>query len=265
MNKVKCISIITVVFNGIECIENTIVSVINQSYDNIDFVIIDGSSTDGTQSVIKKYESNISCWVSEPDKGIYDAMNKGASLARGEWILFMNCGDLFESRDTIANVVPYLSKEANIVYGDTLLSYGNKKQLKFKPAKEFTDIIYGIPFCHQSVFVELDIFKKYKFNLSYRYAADYNFFLSIFKNNEYRYKKVPFPISVYDMNGFSNGIGALGALKEYYLIAQKYYPNSRSTLGHYLRLKRYVYKMKIKLFVPKINISLVRNSRNTNN
>jgi glycosyltransferase involved in cell wall biosynthesis len=88
-------------YNAVLTIEQTILSVINQTYPHIEYIIIDGGSTDGTVDIIKKYANRIAYWVSEPDKGIYDAMNKGIRTAKGEWINFMNAGDLFYSKDTL--------------------------------------------------------------------------------------------------------------------------------------------------------------------
>ena len=95
------ISVVTVSYNAVSTIEQTILSVINQTYPNVEYIIIDGGSTDGTVDIIKKYADKIAYWVSEPDKGIYDAMNKGVVVATGEWINFMNAGDIFTDSDVI--------------------------------------------------------------------------------------------------------------------------------------------------------------------
>lgn len=95
MEKKLKITVITVVYNGIDYIEDTILSVINQDYSNIEYIIIDGKSDDGTMDIVEKYATKISYWVSESDNGIYDAMNKGIKVATGDWIIFMNCGDYF--------------------------------------------------------------------------------------------------------------------------------------------------------------------------
>lgn len=92
---VPSISVITVSYNAVTSIEKTMLSVLNQIYDRVEYIIIDGGSVDGTLEVIQKYVDRLGYWVSEPDKGIYDAMNKGILNASGDWIIFMNCGDIF--------------------------------------------------------------------------------------------------------------------------------------------------------------------------
>ena len=125
------ISIITVAYNASNTIETTILSVVNQTYPNIEYIIIDGGSTDGTIDIIKKYESKITKWISEPDKGIYDAMNKGINLARGEWINFMNCGDSFYENNTLQVISDTIinSKDINVIYGNSIISLDRFKYI----------------------------------------------------------------------------------------------------------------------------------------
>ena len=118
MIKKPLISIITVVYNGEKHLEETILSVINQTYDNVEFIIIDGSSTDGTIDIIKKYEDKIDYWISEKDSGIFDAMNKGILASKGDYINFMNAGDFFTRINLVSDVVNILnSEEINLLYG----------------------------------------------------------------------------------------------------------------------------------------------------
>lgn len=254
-NNNSLISIITVVYNGAEFIEKTILSVINQSYKNIEYIIIDGGSTDGTLDIIRKYEDKITYWISEPDRGIYDAMNKGIDIAKGNWINFMNSGDLFYSIDTLSLIAPYFAESKNILYGDTVLNYGVNRISEIKAAREFNYIKYNIPFCHQSVFVNLELIKEQKFDLNYRYSADYAMFLNVYKNKMYSYKKLAIPISIYDMNGVSNGVNAL---KEYCLIANRYNPYSLASVYHFLRLTCYITKSKIASKLPRALITILK-------
>lgn len=242
------ISIITVVFNDVKNIENTLLSIINQTYLNFDFIIIDGGSSDGTVDIIKKYENKISYWISEPDKGIYDAMNKGIEKAKGEWILFMNSGDIFCHNDVIHSFKKHFSSELNLIYGDAYFKFKSPYRLKYFKAKKFEIIKYKIPFCHQSVFVRTELLKKYKFNLSFKVASDFDFFLNLYKNKIYCYERISVPVCIYDLNGVSNSIQTL---KEYFSITQKYYPYSFISLYSFFRIIMFSIKGKIKKIIPK--------------
>jgi len=125
------ISVVTVSYNAVSTIEQTILSVINQTYPNVEYIIIDGGSTDGTVDIIKKYADKIAYWVSEPDKGIYDAMNKGVVVATGEWINFMNAGDIFTDSDVIDKLFHQniIINRVGIVFGDTLVVFRNRENM----------------------------------------------------------------------------------------------------------------------------------------
>nr|WP_263458985.1 glycosyltransferase family 2 protein [Bathymodiolus platifrons methanotrophic gill symbiont] len=161
----------TVVFNGAEHLEQTINSVIGQTYDNVEYIIIDGGSTDNTLEIIKKYEGQIDYWVSEPDGGIYDAMNKGTGLATGEWVNFMNAGDWFMRNDTINSIFRNNIK-SDLVYGDHEIRYSTlNKSVK---AKSVLEIFKGMPFCHQSMLIlnRLQLTNPYQYK-KYKVAADF--------------------------------------------------------------------------------------------
>ena len=115
------ISIVTVSYNAVLTIEQTILSVINQTYPNVEYIIIDGGSTDGTVDIIKKYADKIAYWVSEPDKGIYDAMNKGGLKATGDFIQFLNAGDWFENEYVIEKIFKDWYKRVDVIYGDMII------------------------------------------------------------------------------------------------------------------------------------------------
>ena len=157
------ITIITVVYNNQENIEETILSVINQSYDNIEYLIIDGGSSDNTVDIIKKYNNSIDYWISEKDNGIYDAMNKGCRLATGAGLCFLNSGDkfvgdVFDSRLKLPFLIPCKIKE-------------NEKKIL---DKKLLDGKSGMPTSHQAmVFLN----KRLLYNLKYKISSDYDFFI----------------------------------------------------------------------------------------
>jgi glycosyltransferase involved in cell wall biosynthesis len=165
------ISVVTVVFNNVDRIEETILSVACQQYANVEHIVIDGGSTDGTVDVIRRYENRLSAWVSEPDKGIYDAMNKGIGRATGEWINFMNSGDRFESATALSffyDAVP----DVDVLYGDAIVEYpGFKTMMKRTPV---TKMWKRLPFCHQATFVRGSLMKEFRFDTRYRMSSDFD-------------------------------------------------------------------------------------------
>lgn len=211
------ISVITVVYNGKNDIESTILSVINQTYYNIEYIIIDGGSTDGTQDVIKKYQDKISFWISEPDIGIYDAMNKGAAIAKGEWLSFMNAGDSFYNEKTIEKVFLNDFSNTDIIYGS--VNCTNKYESLVILPKPLLDIENHMFFCHQSSFVRTEVFMRFKFNLKFKIAADYELFYTLYKE-KFRFKEILECISVFEAD---NGVSSRNfhTLKREFLLINK--------------------------------------------
>ena len=168
------ITIITVIFNGEQFLEETILSVIKQGYDNIEYIIIDGGSTDGTIDILRKYEHVIDYWVSEKDKGIYDAMNKGWSLAsEGSRILFLGAGDIIKQLP-IAEVL--LNRNNYIIYGTTELHdrvFNSTCNWRLK---------LGNTLHHQSLLIPKQLHKQPPFDLKIKIYADYDFNLRLYKN-----------------------------------------------------------------------------------
>lgn len=170
------ISIITVVYNDVHNIEKTIKNTLSQTYNNMEYIVVDGGSSDGTLDIIKKYDNQI-VWKSEPDRGIYDAMTKGANMASGEWILFRNSGDLFFDDTVIDRIFSiYEDKGESFVAGN--IRYVKSSFYKdMKPhilVKHFFD---SMPFHHPATFIRRETQLKYPFNLQYRNSADYDFFI----------------------------------------------------------------------------------------
>ena len=201
MNNNTLVSIVTVCYNAVATIEQTILSVINQTFTNIEYIIIDGGSNDGTVEIIKKYSKKITVWVSEPDKGIYDAMNKGIELATGQWINFMNSGDLFYNSNTLEDIFGNKVINADIVYGDRFskCSFGEFYH-KVDSLDKFNKFF---PLFHQSTFIKTEVAKNNKFNLNYKICADYNQLYQLYKNN-YSFYYIPIGMSICECeNGVS--------------------------------------------------------------
>ena len=121
------ISIITVVKNDVANIEETILSVLNQTYNNVEYIIVDGASTDGTLDIIKKYEKHVDLWVSEPDDGLFYAFNKGVDLVTGKWVEFLNCGDFFYNNTVLAEIFAGQKIDANAVYGSVVCHVNGRR------------------------------------------------------------------------------------------------------------------------------------------
>lgn len=187
------ITIITVVYNSPVLLEQTILSILNQEYENVEYIVIDGGSNDvSTLEVLKQYNHLIDFWVSEKDNGIYHAMNKGISLSSGDFIAFLNAGDTYCSNNTLSQISSLLSKDFDIIYGDRFYIDGSNNKT-FQAARHISTIFNRMPFCHQSTFVRKTIFKKITFNEFYKFAADYLLFIEFYKAG-FRFHKIDLPV-----------------------------------------------------------------------
>lgn len=206
MNKPPKISIITVAYNATDTIEETILSVINQTYSNIEYIIIDGGSTDGTIDIIKKYSDNISYWISEPDKGIYDAMNKGINIATGEWINFMNCGDTFVSKHTLSTVFDEETwNDYDIIYGNSIMK--TEESMTWVNSSENINLLkYTTIYRHGASFTKSSVHKEYLFDLTKKelgYALDFHLINKLYRLNK-KFKKINSDILIFPIEGVSN-------------------------------------------------------------
>tara|TARA_B100001250_G_C19768616_1_gene775993 strand:- start:138 stop:851 length:714 start_codon:yes stop_codon:yes gene_type:complete len=173
------ISIITVVYNDKDGLQETIDSVASLNYDNIEFIVIDGGSNDGTAELIRKYESNIDYWVSEDDDGIYDAMNKGIRAAHGDWVNFMNAGDYFANENVLNEIDFTANKKVDILYG-----YKSQKEKLFYPMN-IKNLEIGVIFGnHQSMFFNKNKLQhELYYDEKYKIYADYELVNRIYKLN----------------------------------------------------------------------------------
>jgi len=168
------LSVITIVYNNVQHIERTLLSVLNQTYDNIEYIIIDGASTDGTLDIIRLYKDRIDKLISEPDKGIYDAMNKGLANAMGDYVLFMNSGDEIYSPQTVAQVFA-TTDNADIYYGETEMINDKGESLgqrRHKAPAQFNwrSFKYGMSVSHQAIYIKRVLVEPY--DPRYQLSAD---------------------------------------------------------------------------------------------
>ena len=226
------LSVITVVYNNVKHIERTLRSVINQTYSSIELIVIDGDSNDGTLAILEKYKSHFSQFITEPDKGIYHAMNKGLALAKGDYVIFMNSGDEFYEPQTVEQVFS-TQAFADIYYGETemvdesLKSYG-KRRHKAPEKLSLESFKYGMSVSHQAIYIKKSITKPY--NTKYQLSADIDWILDALTKaklvvNTNRY------VAKYLMGGMSKKRHRL-SLTERYHIFKKYYGFLPNLLNH---------------------------------
>ncbi|MFP4514864.1 MAG: glycosyltransferase family 2 protein [Parcubacteria group bacterium] len=197
------ITIITVCLNSEKYIEETIKSVINQDYKNIEYIIVDGGSTDKTLDIIKKYEKYINKWISEPDKGIYDAMNKGIDMANGELIAFLNSDDYYFSNALKEISKKYKETKADVITGKLALINKKGHILKIinKDSSKMKSNNFSIS--HPSSFIKTKLMKKYKFDTNYTIAADYKFLFILFLK-KYKFININYVIAAFREGGISS-------------------------------------------------------------
>ncbi len=221
------VSILTVVYNSEKYIEETIKSVIEQGYPNLDYVIIDGGSSDGTLDIVNSYSKHISTIVSEKDNGIYNAMNKGKKLCKGDWVCFLNSGDVFFNKDVLKTTFSIVSKlKPDFVYGDTSY-YSLIDKFEYQEGKLVyeNDFIFKFPICHQSMFFSNNVLNKLNWYDEYfNVVADWDITIKIFEDPKFSKLYINTCISKFliDEVNWKNGIGGLW---EWVLISYRYRSN----------------------------------------
>ncbi len=241
-------SIITVTYNAEKTLEKTIQSVLNQTYTNIQYLIIDGGSKDGTLDIVKKYESRLS-WISEPDKGLYDAMNKGLHAASGDYVWFMNAGDLIYANDTIEKIVksildavrvqnfeplqPETRSLPDIIYGETAIINASgemvgMRRLKAPEKLNWKSFRMGMLVSHQSFIAKREIAEDY--DLQYRYSADVDWCIRCMKKSKNIHNTHLILSRYLDEGMTTNNYEA--SLKERYAVMSKHYGRISTALFH---------------------------------
>lgn len=226
------LSVITIVYNNAKDIERTLLSVLNQTYKNIEYILIDGSSTDGTKDIIYKYKDRLAQFISEPDRGIYDAMNKGLAVATGDYVLFMNSGDEIYDPETVANVFSS-APSADIYYGETEMFDENWKSLgqRRHRAPEHFDwhsFKFGMNVSHQAIYIKRSLTEPY--DLQYKYSSDIDWIIKAAKKSS-NVVNTHMYVAKYLVGGISKA-KHLESLKERFKILSHYYGLIPNLINH---------------------------------
>lgn len=195
------LSVITINYNNIAGLEKTFKSVWEQTLNDFEYIVIDGASNDGSEHLVLQHADKISYWVSEPDKGVYDAMNKGILKATGEYCIFMNSGDCFYSNDVVENVTPHLNG-TDIIYGNTHYTDGKIRYSKDEPP--YFSFFYISGWAHQATFIKTELLKKYMYDDSYKIVSDWKFLLQVVIKDNCTCLSIDQNISLFDATGISS-------------------------------------------------------------
>lgn len=200
-------SVITINYNNLKGLEKTFQSVISQNNNFVEYLIIDGGSTDGSVDFIRSHKNRLAYWVSEPDKGVYHAMNKGVQKAKGDYCIFMNSGDIFYSNKILDDASKIIEREGGDFFvGNTLYvdAQGNKKMSRISPFHISATYLFRTALCHQSTFIRRELLSDNPYDETLKYVSDWkHMYHQIIFNNK-TYKKLDFYVSIYDYTGMSS-------------------------------------------------------------
>ena len=204
-------SIETNSYNNADGLEKTIQSVVSQTYPNFEYIVIDGNSSDRSKSIISTYESELAYWVSEPDTGIYNAMNKGIRASKGLYLLFLNSGDVLTSKHALANFIADPLFQGDIIYGDYKFDQGEKRYPDELPPDYFMKT--SLP--HQSTFFKRELFDRFGlYDETYKIGADRAFYVKCQVAGIVLFQHIRYFLTLFDLSGLSNDSDFLLRKKE---------------------------------------------------
>lgn len=254
------LSIITINFNNKEGLQKTISSVTPQTFRDYEWIIIDGGSTDGSQVLIEQISNHLAYWVCEPDKGIYNAMNKGIRMAKGEWLLFLNSGDWLCENTTLEKVFAQESSTADVMYGDKMQWTPDKSFLLSFPERLSLDYLVRYSICHQATFFRKELFIQEQYEETYSIASDWAFDIKLMLQGK-RFEHIPVTVCYYD----NTGISALGSEKQQQEkkdIIEKYIPyNLRFDLERFDKIQ-HLYNGRLCSFLTRCAFSILERISN---
>lgn len=198
------ISIITINYNNANGLKDTISSVLAQDYKNIEYIIIDGASSDHSKEIIEAHEEHVSYWLSEPDNGVYNAMNKGIKAAKGDYLLFLNSGDTFVDSSILSNVAPLFVSQKDIYYGNLQITTKDGRQNVAFPEQLTFLYFFENSLPHPATFIKRSLFETvFYYNETYRIVSDWEFFMVAICKQEASYEHFSIEVSVFGLDGMS--------------------------------------------------------------
>lgn len=215
------LSIITINRNNVDGLRKTVESVDRQTERPFEFIVIDGASSDGSQDVIRAYAQTISAWVSEPDTGIYNAMNKGVSMAHGEWCLFLNSGDAL-CNPGVVKALSESNASADIVCGNAMI-LENPPRRRVPPAEISFEFLFGHTLCHQSSLIRRELLLTHPYDESLTIVSDRKFFIQSLILDNCSYEVIDIDIADYDIGGYSS-THRLSSEQEYARVLEELVP-----------------------------------------
>ncbi len=224
-------------------------SVFNQTSKNFEMIVIDGGSDDSTLRVINNNLSSISYWISEKDQGIYDAMNKGVDRAKGDWLLFLNAGDIFANEDVIFNIFSQKHiSDSDVLYGNHIVDFRDFRGLRKRKAGNVRDLKLGSQFCHQSVLIKRGLLIENKYNSKNRIGADFEFFYEMYLRNK-KFTYLNSTISII-LNGGLSDVQQIDTIKSWRdVIKRNKVDNTILVRAHY---RKYIFITYLKQFLKKM-------------
>ncbi len=227
-------SIVTVVYNSVSTIERTIRSVKAQNFNDFEYIVVDGGSTDGTLDILRKHASDIDVLISEKDNGIYDAMNKACKLVHGDWVFFINGDDVFYNDNVLLSVCKKIVAKNTLYYGGVLM-----EPISIKHDGEFNKKrLCQANICHQSIFYPKKVFDKYQYNTMYRLFADWDLNIRCMGDSDFNFCYLNELIAVFNIEGASR-------TRDDRLFRKEFYDIIRSAFG--FRYFLYLYYLKVKM------------------
>jgi glycosyltransferase involved in cell wall biosynthesis len=252
-------TIITVVRNAESLIGETLNSILNQTYRNFELIIVDGISSDSTLAKVNEILTKATVRakiISEPDDGIYDAMNKGVRAASGLYTIFINAGDAFCSDDALLRVSSEIDQNfiCDVYFGDSFVSYGDFKI--FLKAGDIKKLKFGMQFSHQATFVTTLLLKRYPFNLNFKIASDYDFLLNLLMHG-HNFLYLQMPVSITLHGGISDS-KRISTHLEYLKIINQHGLNLMPSLSITLKILSDLFKRPIKIFISPSRLRAIK-------